>query len=218
MRADEFAFFRISCSYLGITGVEVRRLADAEVSADSGVAALVSRFLTALAAEDGLRRSPSGRRLSLNAVDLVALLVAELLDPYRSASSDGAGEMLARIRDHIEENLMNPALSPESIARAHHISVRYLHKLFQNDGTTVSTWIRRRRLDSCRMELGRLSNRRRTVAAVAHRWGFANASHFSRLFRQAYGVSPREWQVSTEHSTGHSTGHSFEAVGERPSR
>ncbi|WP_307853105.1 helix-turn-helix domain-containing protein [Kitasatospora sp. RG8] len=35
------------------------------------------------------------------------------------------------------------------------------------------------------------------MAAVAGRWGFASASHFSRAFRAAYGVSPREWQAAS---------------------
>lgn len=46
----------------------------------------------------------------------------------------------------------------------------------------------------CRLELGR-SNRRITMAAVAHRWGFSSPSHFSRTFRGAYGMSPSEWQA-----------------------
>ncbi|MFI0240407.1 helix-turn-helix domain-containing protein [Streptomyces sp. NPDC016845] len=190
-------FFRVPCFYLGITGEEARRLAGTEVGGDGGVGALVSRFLSALIGEDELCNSASGRRLSLNAVDLVSLLVAELLGSYPAEPPSGGHEMLARIRNHIEENLMDPDMSPQSIARAHHISVRYLHKLFHNDGTTVGSWVRQRRLESCRMDLGRPSNRRRTVAAVAQNWGFASPSHFSRLFRRAYGVSPTEWQMST---------------------
>lgn len=196
MRRDEFVFFRIPCSYLGIRQDEVRHLADVRVSGAGGVAALVSKFLATLIAEEELCHSMNGRRLALNAVDLVALLVAELLAPYQSESSGNGREMLARIRSYIEENLMDPDMSPESIARAHHISVRYLHRLFQSDGTTVATWIRQRRLESCRLDLGRLSNRRRTVAAVAQSWGFSSPSHFSRLFRQTYGLSPSEWQIS----------------------
>ncbi|WP_327276428.1 helix-turn-helix domain-containing protein [Streptomyces sp. NBC_01224] len=192
----EFAFFRIPCSYLGIARDDVRHLAGLRVSGADGVAALVSKFLAALIGEDGLWNSMNGKRLALNAVDVIALLVAELLTPYRSESTDNGSEMLARIRSYIEERLMDPDLSPESIARAHHISVRYLHKLFQSDGTTVSTHIRQRRLAACRLDLGRLPNRRRSVAAVAQSWGFASPSHFSRLFRQAYGESPSEWQVS----------------------
>ncbi|MEU1664312.1 helix-turn-helix domain-containing protein [Streptomyces sparsogenes] len=193
---EDFAFFRIPCSYLGISADEARYLAGTPVSGSRGVAALVSAFLTTLADETEFHHSESGRRLALNAVDLVALLVAELLGARGSEGPDSGGEMLARIRAYIEENLMDPGLSPESIARAHHISVRYLHKLFQSDGVTVGAWVRRRRLDSCRLDLGRPPNRRRTVAAVAQSWGFASPSHFSRLFRQAYGMSPREWQAA----------------------
>ncbi|WP_307127155.1 helix-turn-helix domain-containing protein [Streptomyces sp. B1I3] len=193
---DEFVFFRVPCSYLGITQDEVLHLTGLRVSGADGVAALVSKVLTVLIDEDGLWNSMNGKRLALNAVDLIALLVAELLAPYRSKSTESGSEMLARIRSYIEENLMDPDLSPESIARAHHISVRYLHKLFQGDGTTVSTHVRQRRLAACRLDLGRLPNRRRSVAAVAQSWGFPSPSHFSRLFRQAYGESPSEWQIS----------------------
>ncbi|MFH8519523.1 helix-turn-helix domain-containing protein [Streptomyces gelaticus] len=196
VRGNEFVFFRIPCSYLGIAQDEVRHLTGLRVSGAGGVAALVSRFLAALIGENGLWNSMNGKRLALNAVDVIALLIAELLTPFRSDSTKKGSEMLARVRSYIEENLMNPDLSPESIARAHHISVRYLHKLFQGDGTTVSTHVRQRRLAACRLDLGRLPNRRRSVAAVAQSWGFASPSHFSRLFRQAYGESPSEWQVS----------------------
>ena len=33
------------------------------------------------------------------------------------------------------------------------------------------------------------------VTQVAHRWGFTSPSHFTRRFRGAYGMSPREWQA-----------------------
>ncbi|MEV7075758.1 helix-turn-helix domain-containing protein [Streptomyces sp. NPDC093990] len=174
----------------------MRHLTGRQVSAAGGVAALVSLFLAALIGEDGLWDSVNGKRLALNAVDLVALLVAELLTSHRFETSENGSALLARIRSYIEENLMDPDLSPESIARAHHISVRYLHKLFQSHGTTVSTYVRKSRLAACRLDLGRPANRRRSVAAVAHSWGFASPSHFSRLFRQTYGLSPSEWQVS----------------------
>ncbi|MGW1161366.1 helix-turn-helix transcriptional regulator [Streptomyces sp. NPDC002513] len=154
--------------------------------------ALVSQFLGSLAKMPEDPGSTGSRRLALNAVDLVALLVADLLETEKLRATGAGRELLVRIRAHIEANLMDPELSPESIARVHHISVRYLHKLFQVEGTSVSAWIRRHRLDACRRELGR---RRRTVAAVAQSWGFSSASHFSRLFRETYGVSPTEWQT-----------------------
>lgn len=191
-------FFRVPRCYLGVTDPELDRVLGVPVRGGDGLGALVSGFLTALAAEAEFQRSTIGDRHARTAVHLLSVLVMELLAADTAdVTADAAGtgrEMLARIHAHIEERLMDPELSPESIARAHHISVRYLQKLFQNDGSTVSQWVRRRRLEFCRLELGR-SHRRTTMAAMAHRWGFNSPSHFSRTFRGAYGMTPSEWQA-----------------------
>ncbi|MFF8277956.1 helix-turn-helix domain-containing protein [Streptomyces lateritius] len=190
-------FFRIPRCYLGVTESELNQVVGVPVRGGEGLGALVSDFLSALAAEAEFRRSSIGDRRARTAVHLLSVLVMELLETdtadEAADASRGGNETLSRIRAFVEEHLMDPDLSPESIARAHHISVRYLHKLFQSDGTTVSQWVRRRRLEACRIELGR-SHRRTTMAAVAHRWGFSSPSHFSRTFRGAYGMSPSEWQ------------------------
>ncbi|WP_320784955.1 helix-turn-helix domain-containing protein [Streptomyces sp. CRN 30] len=183
-----FTVFRVPGSYLGVPAADLRALTHRQVGGGSGLGAPVSQLLTALA------RGTGGRRLALNAAELVVLLVQDLLRERHRTVPDVTGAMLDRIRDHIGEHLGDPGMSPETIARAHHISVRYLHKLFHGEGTTVGTWIRRRRLEVCRLELGGASGRRRTVAAVAQSWGFTSASHFSRLFKEAYGMSPRSWR------------------------
>ncbi|MET8751033.1 helix-turn-helix domain-containing protein [Streptomyces sp. NPDC004667] len=191
-------FFRVPRCFLGLSESGLNQVLGVPVRGGEGVGSLVSGFLTALAAQAEFRRSTIGDRRARTAVRLLSLLVMELLEADTTDEVDDASgtanEMLSRIRAYIEEHLMDPDLSPESIARAHHISVRYLQKLFQNDGSTVSQWVRERRLDFCRLELGR-SNRRTTMAALAHRWGFSSPSHFSRTFRGAYGMSPSEWQA-----------------------
>ncbi|WP_037861457.1 helix-turn-helix transcriptional regulator [Streptomyces sp. NRRL S-340] len=187
------AFFRIPFSLLDASAADLREVPQTHLSGGSGLASLVSQFLTALARTPGSERLAAGQRLAMNAADLVALLVGEVLQARGPGSADAISDLMLRIQSHIEENLTDPDLSPESIARAHHISVRYLHKVFQSGGTTVGAWIRQRRLDACRAELRR---QRRTVASVAHSWGFASPSHFSRLFRQTYGLTPREWQTA----------------------
>ncbi|MFF1480150.1 helix-turn-helix transcriptional regulator [Streptomyces sp. NPDC058301] len=204
-------FFHMPRCYLGVTEPELDQVVGVPVRGGEGLGALVSDFLSSLAARAESHRSTIEDRLSRTAVHLLSVLVMELLetstaDDEAAEGSRGGNEMLSRIRVHIEEHLMDPDLSPESIARAHHISVRYLHKLFQSDGTTVSQWVRRRRLEACRVELSR-SNRRFTVAAVAHRWGFSSPSHFSRTFRGAYGMTPSAWQsLATSASTPTDTG------------
>ncbi|MET8978900.1 helix-turn-helix domain-containing protein [Streptomyces sp. NPDC004539] len=183
---EDTTCFRVPRRHLAVPAAGLDTLAG--TTADGDLAGLVADCLTVLAAETRRPGSAVAGHLARSAVDLLGVLVLELLQPH----GDHRDAMLPRIRTFIEDHLDDPALSPEAIARAHHISVRYLHKLFQNDGTTVGRWIRRRRLDTCRHEL---DNRRVTVAAVAHRWGFTSPSHFSRTFRDAYGMSPREWQI-----------------------
>ncbi|MFE2110383.1 helix-turn-helix domain-containing protein [Kitasatospora sp. NPDC059463] len=192
--------FRVPCFYLGVRHGDVRRTGGLLARGDEGIGSLASQFLRTLASEVRSHHARPGHHLARSVSDIVAILVTELLDRVDPDRPTATAGILARIRGHIEENLADPELSPESIARSQHISVRYLHKLFQQDGTTVGQWVRRRRLDACRRELERPSRRQTGVAAVAHRWGFVSHSHFSRAFRETYGVSPREWQAYAAHA------------------
>ncbi|MFE9445143.1 AraC family transcriptional regulator [Streptomyces sp. NPDC006602] len=197
----QWMVFRMPLRHLGVSESDLRRLAGVPVRGGEGVGAMVSIFLSALAAGAEFHGSRIGDRLTRSALDLVTVLVMELLakesGPEASDGSRVGSETLTRIKEFIEANLTDPDLSPQSIALAHHVSVRYLHKLFQNDGTTVSQWMRQRRLNLSRQELSRTGNQRLTVAAVARRSGFTSPSHFSRVFRDAYGMSPSEWQACT---------------------
>ncbi len=101
-------------------------------------------------------------------------------------------EILLDIRSFIAANLGDPDLDPDGIARASFISTRYLHKLFEGEGTSVSQWIRTSRLERCRRDLLDPARSHLTILAIASRWGLPGPQHFSRLFREAYGCSPSE--------------------------
>ncbi|MFG2696898.1 helix-turn-helix domain-containing protein [Kitasatospora sp. NPDC048407] len=186
--------YRVPCKVLGISAAEVRAAGTLLAPGSTGIGAMASQFLAALG-EHSDRLAPLARiRLARSSADLLALLITDLLDQDDPGRAGGSAELLARIRAHIEQNLGDPELSPESVAGALCISVRYLHRLFQQDGTTVGQWIRHRRLEACRRDLDRPANRRVPVAVVAGRWGFISASHFSRVFREVYGLTPSQWQ------------------------
>jgi AraC-like DNA-binding protein len=92
-------------------------------------------------------------------------------------------------------------------ATAHHISLRYLHKLFEGQPTTASGWIRQRRLERCRRDLLDPALGDRSVGAIAARWGLIDAAHFSRLFRAAYGLPPGEYRLAAMADTDEPGGH-----------
>jgi AraC-like DNA-binding protein len=110
-----------------------------------------------------------------------------------AARNDVANEALVtRIEAYVQQHLADPGLSPESIAHAHHISVRQLYKLWSGRELGLAEWIMRGRLEGARRDLRR--NESLPIAALARRWGFTDATHFGRRFRSAYGISPREWR------------------------
>jgi len=188
--------FQLPRQALGLRESDLRRITGVTIRGDEGPAAMVAPFLAGLAAGAGRCGPPVGEMLARNAVDLLTTLIAERLGRDTAGTDAAHQSLLQGIRAFIGCHLCDPDLSPEAIAAAHHISVRYLHRLFQSEGTTVSRWIQHRRLEECRRELSRPGRMSPAVAAVAHRWGFTNPAHFSRVFRAAYGMSPRAWQTA----------------------
>ncbi|MEV7531630.1 MULTISPECIES: helix-turn-helix domain-containing protein [Streptomyces] len=102
----------------------------------------------------------------------------------------GQARTLERILAHIDAHLSGD-LSPGAVAAAHHISVRHLHALFQDAGVTVGDHVRRRRLERIRRDLVDPSLAHLPAYALAARWGLGDASHFSKVFRTEFGLSPR---------------------------
>jgi hypothetical protein len=74
---------------------------------------------------------------------------------------------------------------------------RYLFKLFAAEDTTVSGWIRQRRLERCARDLADPAARYQPIGLIAARWGLLDARHFARLFKTAYGHTPREYRQMT---------------------
>ncbi|WP_442819328.1 AraC family transcriptional regulator [Streptomyces sp. NBC_01236] len=55
--------------------------------------------------------------------------------------------------------------------------------------TIIEQW-----LEGARSTLASPVGRTRTIGSVARAWGFTDASHFTRRFKEAYGVTPKEWR------------------------
>jgi len=106
-----------------------------------------------------------------------------------------AGEdVIARVTKFISRELSRP-LTLSDLARAGGVSNQHLLKLFRDRKMQTPTQL----LYAKRLEAARdwLAHTGLSIGEVSDRCGFSNAFHFSRKFRQAHGISPREWRVKT---------------------
>jgi AraC-like DNA-binding protein len=85
------------------------------------------------------------------------------------------------------------------VASALGVSLRSLHVAFEPAGTTVTNYIRRRRLDECRAAL--LNDPSRPVTDIAFAWGFGSLSGFYRAFRAAFDATPGDLRAVVEKSS-----------------
>lgn len=126
---------------------------------------------------------------------MIGMLISALsIDHTPVNSSSLRDAQLLRVKTYIDAHLDDPDLSPNTIAAANGISVRYLHCLFEPEGTTVLQYVIRERLVRCHRELSNPVMARRTITDIAFAWGFQSSTHFSRRFKEAYGVSPHEFR------------------------
>ncbi|RYF14781.1 MAG: helix-turn-helix domain-containing protein [Comamonadaceae bacterium] len=165
------------------------------------------------------------RRLGANGISRVALETMRNtyleLPNMSEAAAQGAGELIKqlvklslmelagqetgvsqrealrdRIRQYVQQNLRDPALSVDAIARGLNCSRRHLYNAFAGEGETIAAYIQRLRLQACVRDLQQQGPHARPITDIAMSWGFGNPSHFSRVFRGHTGKSPSEFRGS----------------------
>ncbi|WP_306205355.1 helix-turn-helix domain-containing protein [Actinoplanes sp. RD1] len=186
---------RIPRVALRLPEADVRRVTARVFSPVSDpLAALVAANLGKLVGDPVLRRGKSADLVVETTLRLLrGLLARQAGDPQR-AREPRHETLPDRILHYARTHLADNDLDAARIAAAHHISVRYLYLVLSREGIALSEWIRAERLAAARADLVSPWLRRSTVAAVAGRWGFADATHFSKVFRRAYGMSPAAWR------------------------
>ncbi|MCS5497315.1 helix-turn-helix domain-containing protein [Cnuibacter physcomitrellae] len=179
---------------LDIDRAEVERLTAVRLAGDDGLARAVSPFLRELSRTVGDLDGSTGLRVVHNTVDVISTMLAGELIRLAGDSRTRSGELLHSIHEYISRNLHDPELSPSSIAAANFISTRYLQQIFHKQGTTISQWIRDRRMSYVRRDLQDPRLKHLAISQIAASWGFVNPAHFSKAFRADAGETASEFR------------------------
>jgi AraC-like DNA-binding protein len=193
--AVQLAVFSFAREMLTVPADSVRRLTAVPIAGAGGTAALAVPLLRRVADDAETYQPASAARLSTVVMDLLNMTVAEQTSQVGALAPEARERaLLRRVHAFIEQHLDDTSLAPGTIAAVHHVSLRYLHRLFESQDTTVAAWIRHRRLERCRRDLTDPVMADQPVSGIAARWGLPDPAHFSRLFRRVYGASPAEYR------------------------
>jgi AraC-like DNA-binding protein len=154
---------------------------------------LLTGYVGAIQNDDVLMR-PVLRDLAVVHIhDLVSLALGASRDAAEIAHGRGVpAARLRAIKSEIMENLGSGNLSIGVVAAWHGITPRYVHMLFESEGTTFSAFVLGHRLARAYRMLGDVRNLTRTIGTIAFECGFNDLSWFNRSFRRHYGATPSD--------------------------
>lgn len=156
---------------------------------------LFAPFAESVLMNPDLLRGSVGRRIARNLVDLFTTCAISVLESRTAVGPGASGTQFLRITEWIGQHLRDSDLSSARIAHENFISLRKLQTLFQEHGTTVTSWVRERRLSEVRTALSLPSLALQSIGSIAQSYGFDDQAAFSRAFRATFAETPRQWRT-----------------------
>lgn len=95
-------------------------------------------------------------------------------------------------QEYIEANLADSELNAEHLSQHFSVTVRQLSRAFESHGVSINRYIWRQRLQKTREEL--ICSPHLSITEIAFSWGFNHSAHFSRVYKQCFGETPRQTQ------------------------
>ena len=153
---------------------------------------LLRGYLGLLAADPGFASSALGSVAAAHVHDLVAVAVGATRDARDAASDRGVrAARLKAVTADIDANLAGD-VSGDALARRHRISPRYVRKLFEGEGTSLSQYVLGCRLARVHRRLSDPREAHLTIGGIAYDAGFDDLSTFNRSFRRHFGLAPSD--------------------------
>lgn len=127
-------------------------------------------------------------------LEALASNINALTTPLANRKEKLVDKRLADIEAYITKHVTDPDLMYDDVAINCGISPRYLCYVLKANNTSFSNLLWGQRLPLAREWLAKPELQDFPIQEIAFRAGFKSAAHFSRMFRAAYQVSPKEYR------------------------
>jgi AraC-like DNA-binding protein len=179
-------------------GDKVRRLHGAVLSREGLSPMLEAQLLTLANIAPRLKNATRAAALDATVELAASVIRCELGAPIEDEANNGG--LFAAAQMLIRKHLTSHDLSPELIARHLRCSRAHLYRMFAARGETVAKYVRELRLQRAYELLTRDKDGKEQIGNISYRCGFEDPVHFTRLFRQRYGLTPSELRSSGSRS------------------
>jgi AraC-like DNA-binding protein len=163
------------------------------VTSRSAPLRLLTKYLRCVGADVADEPQILGRTVAAHVYDLIALIVGANADAVAAAEDRGVkAARLRAIKTDIARRLADGELTIADVAARQGVTLRYVHKLFEGEGTSFSRYVLDRRLEAAYRVLTDQRQDHRSILSIAFDSGFADLSHFNRTFRRRYDATPTD--------------------------
>ncbi len=175
---------------------------DQPIPADDPALRLLIKYLDTVVAADELSHPEVARSVSAHILDLVALVLGARGDQAQTTLGGAKAARLKALKTDVMSMLGSSELSSELIAGRHGISSRYVRKLFEQEGTSFTSFVLGERLSRVRRMLRDSRYAHLTIAQIAQASGFNDISYFNRAFRRHFDATPTDVREEKSASPG----------------
>jgi AraC-like DNA-binding protein len=175
---------------------------DQPIPADDPALRLLIKYLDTVVAADELSHPEVARSVSAHILDLVALVLGARGDQAQTTLGGAKATRLKALKTDVMSMLGSSELSSELIAGRHGISSRYVRKLFEQEGTSFTSFVLGERLSRVRRMLRDSRYAHLTISQIAQASGFNDISYFNRAFRRHFDATPTDVREEKSASPG----------------
>ncbi|GLH77117.1 transcriptional regulator [Bradyrhizobium sp. SSBR45G] len=196
----DVASIRIPRSTFAQSATRIHRVTALSLAKISQLCPMLFAYAVSFSETASLLGASSSEKVFQNFSDLLRAALDEAVLGVPLPLSEYRAAALLRVKDYVERHADDHQLDASQVAIALNLSSRYINKLLEAEGLSLSRYIWRRRIERAATSLGDPHLKGETVSDIAMRHGFNDLSHFSHAFRDRFGISARDYRARAKGS------------------